>query len=410
MPDFITNAGLQLPFILILLALLGFRRKVYPRAGVKVKAPLEEVFALVDLHDGKVQTWNRTTVTSHLIDAARQVFRMTYVTTLTTGSVQSSEAIFSVAERRAPNYLELRREGLEGKSLNNELLKIAVETSSEADGTRLRLAYDWGPRPLLAQILARADLWGGAYRLKGLAETGTPNERTHTLISAGVALVTGVISLMAFGLILDWVISGLVVIALAVHEFGHLLAFRLIGQPWGRMIFLPFLGALAMPRLPYVTQAQAVFAALMGPGFSVLLAIAIIFALMLGVALPDWLFKLGLVVTGLNLFNLMPLEPLDGGVALRSVLAKLMGSNARFGLLAFGALILAAGFYFEQVVLLVFGGITVLANIKPRLIDHGLKPLTSLQVTIAAFGFMAIVAAYIVMLSYYLNLFGNHAA
>ena len=140
MPDFITNAGLQLPFILILLALLGFRRKVYPRAGVKVKAPLEEVFALVDLHDGKVQTWNRTTVTSHLIDAARQVFRMTYVTTLTTGSVQSSEAIFSVAERRAPNYFELRREGLEGKSLNNELLKIAVETSSEADGTRLRLA------------------------------------------------------------------------------------------------------------------------------------------------------------------------------------------------------------------------------------------------------------------------------
>ena len=45
---------------------------------------------------------------------------------------------------------------------------------------------------------------------------------------------------------------------------------------------------------------------------------------------------------GLNLFNLLPVEPLDGGVALRSVLAKLMGAHARFGLLAIGVLIVAA--------------------------------------------------------------------
>ena len=55
------------------------------------------------------------------------------------------------------------------------------------------------------------------------------------------------------------------------------------------MIFLPFLGALAMPRLPYETQAQAVFSALMGPGFSLLLAFAITLPVMLGIALPGWL-------------------------------------------------------------------------------------------------------------------------
>ena len=406
MPEFILKAGLELPFILILLALLGYRRPVNPRAWAMVKAPLEKVFALLDLHDGKVQNWNRTTVTSELIDATRQIFRMTYVTTLSTGSTQESQANFRVAERRAPNYLELRREGLEGKSHNNELLKIAIETEAVAGGTRLRLNYDWGPRPLIAQILARADLWGGVYRLKGLAETGKPDERTHTLISAGVALVTGFLSLLAFGLMMGWVISGLLVAALLVHEFGHLLAFRLIGQPWGRLVFLPFLGALAVPRLPYETQAQAVFAALMGPGFSVLLALCIAFPMMLGVALPGWLVLLGIVVTALNLFNLLPVEPLDGGVALRSVLAKLMGKYARFGLLVIGALIFAGGLYVEQVVLLVFGGISVLANIKPRLIDHGLKPLSSLQVTISAFGFIAIAAAYITMLGYFLKLFG----
>lgn len=406
MPDFILKAGLELPFILILLALLGYRRPVSPRAWLVVKAPLEKVFALIDLHDGKMQNWNRTTVTSDLIDPIRQIFRMTYVTTLSTGSQQKFNADFRVSERREPNYLELSREGLDGKSHNNELMKIAFETAVVAEGTRLSLKYDWGPRPLIAQILARADLWGGIYRLKGLAETGKPDERTHTLISASVAVVTGFLSLLAFGLMTNWIISGLLVAALLAHEFGHLLAFRLIGQPWGRMIFLPFLGALAVPRLPYETQAQAVFAALMGPGFSVVPAIGITLPMMLGISLPDWLVKLGIVVTALNLFNLLPVEPLDGGVALRSVLAKLLGNYARFGLMFIGALIFAGGLYFEQVILLVFGGISILANLRPRLIDHGLEPLSLLQVTISAFGFVAIVAAHTTMLGHFLRLFG----
>ena len=406
MPEFLLNAGLEVPFILILLALLGYRRNVSPRAWVLVNAPPEKVFALVDLYDGKVQNWNRTVVTSRLVDPARQIFRMAYETTLSTGARQRSEADFRVAERRAPSYLELNREGLDGKSHNNELLKITVETAPEAEGTRLRLSYDWGPRPLIAQILARADLWGGAYRLKGLAETGEPDEKTHTLISAGVALVTGLLSLVAFGLMMGWIISGLLLAALFVHEFGHLLAFRLVGQPWGRLVFLPFLGALAVPRLPYETQAQAVFSALMGPGFSVPLAFCIALPLMLDIELPGWLNLFGIVIAGLNLFNLLPVEPLDGGVALRSVLAKLMGSYARFGLLAIGALIVAAGLYYEQIVLLIFGGISILANIKPRLIDHGLKPLSPLQVAISAFGFISIVAAYITILGYLAKILG----
>ncbi len=405
MPDFILNAGLEIPFILLLLALLGLRKAVEPRASVMVNAPTSAVFSLLDLHDGKVQEWNRTTVTSDLIDPLQQIFRMSYVTSLSTGGQQKFQADFRVAQRRAPNYLELHRAGLEGKSLNNELLKIISETQVEAGGTRLRLTYHWGPRPLIAQLLARADLWGGIYRLKGLAETGRPNETAHALISAGVALVTGILSLVAFGSMTGWLIAGLLLVALAVHEFGHLLAFRLIGQPWGKLVFLPFLGALAVPRLPYQTQGQAVFAALMGPGFSIVLSLGVILNLLMGVALPGWYIKLGIVVTGLNLFNLLPVEPLDGGVALRSVLATLMGQYARFGLMLIGAVMVAAGFYFEQIVLLIFGGISILANIRPRVIDPGLAPLSFLQVTISAFGYAAIVTGYITMFRYFLSLF-----
>jgi Zn-dependent protease len=404
MPDFILKAGLGLPFLLLLLALMGLRKTVTPRASIIVKAPIYRVFALLDPYDGKIQNWNRTRVTSELVDAASQTYRMTYATTLSTGSTQRSEALFRVSERREPHYLELRREGLEGKSHNNELLKITVDTAEEADGTRLKLVYYWGSRPFIAQILARADLWGGIYRLKGLAETGKPDETTHMLISLGVSIVTGFLTLVAFGAMTGWLVAGLLVAALFIHEFGHLLAYRLIGQPWGRLVFLPFLGAIAVPRLAYESQGQAVFSALMGPGLSAPIAFGIVFAITHGWIMSDWLIKLALVMTALNLFNLLPVEPLDGGVALRSVLANLMGRYARFGLMLIGAIIVGGGLYFQQVVLLVFGGISILANVRPRIIDLGLAPLSFLQVAISAFSYMAIVTAYLAVLKFFLGL------
>ncbi len=406
MPDFILNAGLGLPFLLLLLALMGLRRTVTPQAKVLVKAPVAKVFALLDPYDGKVQNWNRTKVIYELVDPVRQIFSMTYATTLSSGSLQKSQALFRVATRREPNYLELVREGIEGKSHNNELLKIAIETTEAAEGTGFHLTYYWGSRPMIAQILARADLWGGIYRLKGLAETGKPDETSHMLISLGVSVVTGLISFVAFGLTVGWMIAGLLIAALLVHEFGHLLAYRLIGQPWGRMIFLPFLGAIAVPRLAFETQGQAVFSALMGPGLSAVLTMATTLTIAYGFGFSDWSIKFTVVAAVLNLFNLLPVEPLDGGVALRSVLAKLMGHHARFGLMFVGLLIIGLGLYLQQVVLLVFGGISVLANIRPRVIDSGLAPLSSLQVTMAFFSYVVITITYISVLKNIIGMVG----
>ena len=402
MPNFITDAGLGLPLILLLLAFMGLRRTVNPVASLVVKAQPANVFALYDLHDGKVQTWNRTKIISDLVDPAKQIFRMTYATVLTGGTTQKSEALFRVAERREPNYLELCREGLEGKSQKNELMKIIVETAEVPEGTKLKLSYHWGSRPIIAQLLARTDLWGGIWRMKALAETGQPNETAATLISLSVALVTGLLTLLAFGFMIGWVVAGLLVAALFIHEVGHLVAFRLIGQPWGRLVFLPFLGAIAMPRLGFQSQGQAVFSALLGPGLSAPIVLGIIFSIIHGWLQYDWLLQLAVVMTALNLLNLLPVEPLDGGVALRSVLANLLGANARFGLMIIGATIIGAGFYFQQVVLLVFGGISFLANIQPRTIDTGLTPLLGRQVAISAAGYVSIVAAYLTSLDFFM--------
>ena len=186
-PDFIQSAGPELPFLLILLALLGFRHRVTPAVSLLIKAPIAQVFALIDPRDGEQQGWHRTEVTARLIDPAQRIFRMTYVTTLAAGAQQTSEADFRVIERREPELLIMERAGLEDGSHNNELLQIVAALAPEKDATRLNLTYHWGPRPLIAQLLARVDLWGAAYRLKGVAETGKSGTRSDGLISAAVA-------------------------------------------------------------------------------------------------------------------------------------------------------------------------------------------------------------------------------
>jgi Zn-dependent protease len=395
--------GLEIPLTLILLALLGLRTRVNPRASLHVNASPAKLFEVIDFFDGKQENWGRTRTLVEIVEPESGLFRKTYVTTLSTGFEQRSSALFSIARREVPSRLEIRREGLEGKNLANELLYQTYTVAPEKGGCRLTVRYNWGPRPLLSHLTARADLWGGTFRIKSLAETGVPNENAYFLISISMAVLTGLLTFAAFATLIGVEFATLVIVALFVHEFGHLLAYWLMGQPWGRMIFLPFFGAIAVPRLAFQSQGQSVFAALMGPGFSVPFAIACGAASRFWPAYTEHFLGLGLITVALNLFNLLPVEPLDGGVALRSVLTRIMGAQARFGLMLVGLTLMVAGNYLNQILLMIFGGIAVIANIRNRTIDAGLSRLSTLQVCISFFGYVALVSAYVTLLRLYLS-------
>ena len=397
------HAGWEVPLALVLLALLTLRARVKPKASLLIKAPAARVWELIKPYDGKVDLFGRVRMTTRLLDSARQIYEVTWAAAMPNGTSRPFVATFRVSESETERKLILVRTGLEGKSERNELLEISYELVSQAQSTRLITKYVWGSRALLAQLLARADLWGGAYRLKAVAETGKPNEKAHRIISAAVAIITGIFTVLAFGLSLGMPVALVLVFALLVHEFGHLLAFRLIGQPWGRIVFLPFLGAIAVPRMHYETQAQSVFAALMGPGFSCLLLIICTLAITFHAPAASLFMVIGVVTAALNLFNLLPTEPLDGGVALRSVLTKLIGQRAPLALMALGLLLIGVGIYIEQLALVIFGGFAVLGNLKARKIDVGLVPLSSLQVSIFFFSYFVILFVHYTMLFQFLD-------
>jgi Zn-dependent protease len=101
------------------------------------------------------------------------------------------------------------------------------------------------------------------------------------------------------------------VLLLFVHELGHALVMRRQGIPAGAPVFIPFLGAvIAMRGLPRNAYVEA----LVGIGGPVLGSAGAFACLLVGWATGS-LFWYALASTGflLNLFNLLPISPLDGG-------------------------------------------------------------------------------------------------
>ena len=119
------------------------------------------------------------------------------------------------------------------------------------------------------------------------------------------------VSIAAYALLWGWQFAVGFVLLLLVHEFGHVLEAKRQGLPVSAPMFIPFLGALIMlKRLPDNAWAEAKVA-IAGPIVGGLGAAA---TWALGEALDsDLLVALAFTGFFLNLFNLAPLTPLDGG-------------------------------------------------------------------------------------------------
>ena len=119
------------------------------------------------------------------------------------------------------------------------------------------------------------------------------------------------VSIGAYALLWGWRFAAGFVLLLLVHELGHVLEAKRQGLPVSAPMFIPFLGALIMlKRLPEDAWNEAKVA-IAGPIVGGLGA-----AVVWGVGeYYDSELLVALAFTGffLNLFNLAPISPLDGG-------------------------------------------------------------------------------------------------
>ncbi|GAC1324972.1 MAG: hypothetical protein NVSMB25_23010 [Thermoleophilaceae bacterium] len=128
---------------------------------------------------------------------------------------------------------------------------------------------------------------------------------------------TMLVSIAAYSLLWGWRFALGFVLLLLVHEMGHVIQLRREGLPASAPMFIPFLGAaVSMKRMPKDAAAEA-RVGLAGP---VLGTLACLVPLALYAATGSDFWR-ALAFTGffLNLFNLLPVVPLDGGRAMAAL-------------------------------------------------------------------------------------------
>jgi Zn-dependent protease len=128
---------------------------------------------------------------------------------------------------------------------------------------------------------------------------------------------TMLVSVAAYSLIWGWRFAVGFVLLLLVHEMGHVIQLRREGVEASAPMFIPFLGAVVAAKSLGEDAAAEARVGLAGPVLGTLGAIAV-FAL--GESLDSELLR-AIAFTGffLNLFNLIPLTPLDGGRAMAAM-------------------------------------------------------------------------------------------
>jgi Zn-dependent protease len=125
---------------------------------------------------------------------------------------------------------------------------------------------------------------------------------------------TMAVSILAYASIWGWKFGLGFVLLILIHELGHSFQLRREGIKSGLPIFIPFLGAyIGMKEMPKDAAAEA-RVGLAGP---VLGSLGALVPLALYAATGNDLFRaLAFIGFFLNLFNLLPVLPLDGGRAM----------------------------------------------------------------------------------------------
>ncbi|WP_163930094.1 site-2 protease family protein [Paraferrimonas sp. SM1919] len=152
-----------------------------------------------------------------------------------------------------------------------------------------------------------------SFSVLGLASLGFKLLKSAKVIKVVLAGA----SMAAYSWLFSFEFALMLLACLVFHEYGHIKAMKYFGMKTKGIYLIPFVGGAAVTEDKINTRWQDVVIAIMGPSFGLLLSIAALVAywvtgmeIFAGVAAFNAL---------LNLFNLLPILPLDGGHVLKSI-------------------------------------------------------------------------------------------
>jgi Zn-dependent protease len=161
---------------------------------------------------------------------------------------------------------------------------------------------------------AQVGLWALLIKIgPKIASTGIKLLKSLKVGKAGLAGA----SFASYAYMFTWEFAFIIMSALFLHECGHIWAMKRCGIKTKGIYFIPFVGGAAVSEEMCHSRSEEVFIALMGPIWGLLLAIATgflyyIYEEPIFAAAASWMAML-------NLLNLLPISPLDGGRVIKSI-------------------------------------------------------------------------------------------
>ena len=172
----------------------------------------------------------------------------------------------------------------------------------------------------------------------------------------------------------------LIIVAVMVHEYGHVLAYRLAGHRSPKFRLVPF-GGVAISDEPSKSQAENAYIALMGPGFSIaLLVVALVTARVLALSGDidgaRYASFAAMLIGLLNAFNLLPFYPLDGGRTLRAIAMTIGPGTATTLAVAMSGIFAVFAFLAKTPILGLFAVLGLIAALRPSPSEALARPMS----------------------------------
>ncbi len=117
----------------------------------------------------------------------------------------------------------------------------------------------------------------------------------------------------------NWDMALVIGLSVFIHEFGHVWMFQRLGISITRVSFIPFFGASVSPGREILESKNKEFwGTLWGPVTGSLLGILTAVGYLV---VPDnRLLMAAIIIVGLNILNMLPFMPLDGGMMITAIL------------------------------------------------------------------------------------------
>lgn len=268
---------------------------------------------------------------------------------------------------------------LNGCEVDRALAELSDEAKAELEGLHRDQA--------VVQPPAKDKSW--------IALAGIGLKMLKTVKALKVALAAA--SVAVYSVLFTFEFALALIAVLVFHEYGHLRAMKKFGIPTKGMYLIPFFGGIAVGDSPR-TQWESLYISMMGPVYGLLMT-----GVFFGIYLATGSHFCGLVASVsalVNLFNMIPVHPLDGGQVVKALVFSRRNYLALISFLAISALCFVLAWKFGLTFLWFFillGVVDMIAGWSVPL-ERDITPLKTYGIWFSLLWYLAVTGAFLVMI------------